>query len=246
MSPVELAIVAGAVLLGALVKAVTGLGLPLIAIPAMSLFIPVEEAVVIIAIPNVLMNGILAARVADARAEVRDLPILAGAGVGGAVVGTFVLVSVSEEPLLVVLAAVVLGYVVTSGWREGVALSADSSRRWAPAVGFSAGVMQGAVGISGPLVATWIHAYRLPRNAYVLSVTVMFLLSGGTQLVVLTAAGRMWGAPLALGLAAILPVLATIPLGARIRERLEGPVFDRVVLIMLVGSALALLARVAL
>lgn len=244
MSGLEFVVVAVAVLAGALVKAVTGVGLPIIAIPAMSLFIPVEEAVVIIAVPNAIMNFALLRNVAHAAGETRDLVAFNVAGVVGAVIGTFVLVSVSEKPLLVVLAVVVLGYVVSQGRRKGVEVGPATSRRWAPPVGLGAGVMQGAVGISGPIVASWMHAYRLPRDAYVFSVTVSFLLSGTTQIVVLAASGRLWGEPLVLGLAATIPILATVPLGARIRDRLAGPVFDRIVLVMLSTSAVALLARV--
>lgn len=244
MSGFEFVVVAVAVLAGAFVKAVTGVGLPIIAIPVMSLFIPVEEAVVIIAVPNAIMNFALLRNVAHASGETRDLVSFNAAGVVGAVIGTFVLVSVSEEPLLVVLAVVVLAYVSTQSLRQGIAIGAGSSRRWAPPVGFTAGVMQGAVGISGPIVASWMHALRLNRDAYVFSVTVSFLLSGTTQIVVLAASGRLWGEPLALGLAATIPILATVPLGARIRERLAGPVFDRMVLLILSTSAVALLARV--
>lgn len=244
MSGLEFVVVAVAVLVGALVKAVTGVGLPIIAIPVMSLFIPVEEAVVIIAVPNAIMNFALLRNVRHAVADTRDLVAFNGAGVVGAVAGTFVLVSVSEEPLLVVLAVVVLLYVASQGRREGIDIGVDSSRRWAPPVGLAAGVMQGAVGISGPIVASWMHALRLQRDAYVFSVTVSFLLSGTTQIVVLAASGRLWGEPLLLGLAATLPILATVPMGARIRDRLAGPVFDRAVLVILSASATALIARV--
>ena len=244
MSGLEFVVVAIAVIAGALVKAVTGVGLPIIAIPVMSLFIPVEEAVVIIAVPNALMNFALLRNVAHAAGETRDLVSFNAAGVVGAVIGTFVLVSVSEEPLLIVLAVVVLAYVSTQGLREGMAVGASTSRRWSPPVGLVAGVMQGAVGISGPIVASWMHALRLDRDAYVFAVTVSFLLSGTTQIVVLAASGRLWGEPLVLGLVATIPILSTVPLGALIRRRLAGPVFDRMVLVILSTSAVALLARV--
>ena len=125
MSGLEFVVVAIAVIAGALVKAVTGVGLPIIAIPVMSLFIPVEEAVVIIAVPNALMNFALLRNVAHAAGETRDLVSFNAAGVVGAVIGTFVLVSVSEEPLLIVLAVVVLAYVSTQGLREGSSLRAQ-------------------------------------------------------------------------------------------------------------------------
>ena len=247
MSGLEFAAVAAAVLAGSLVKSVTGVGLPIIAIPVMSLFIPVEEAVVIIAIPNAVMNLVLLVNVRHAAGDTHHLVVFNGAGVVGAVVGTFVLVSVSEEPLMIGLALVVLAYVATQARRgDGGHLDPAASRRWAPPVGFAGGVMQGAIGISGPVVASWAHAHRLPRDAYVFSVTVSFLLSGTTQIVVLGASGRLSGEPLALGLAAIVPILATVPLGARIRARLAGSVFDRIVLTLLSVSAAALVGRVVM
>lgn len=246
MSPLELLVAAAAIVAGALVKAVTGLGLPIIAIPVMSLFIPVEDAVVIVAIPNLIMNAALLHRVRDAWPQTRDLPVLGVTGVVGAVVGTLVLVSVPEEPLMLALAGLVIAYVATTRYRDDLAVSAAQSRRWAPAVGLCAGVMQGAIGISGPIVATWVYAARLPRDAYVLSVTTIFLVSGAAQAAVLGGAGRLWGTPLVLGLAATVPVLATVPLGASIRDRLASAAFDRLVLLLLTVSAVALVLRVAL
>lgn len=119
-----------------------------------------------------------------------------------------------------------------------------TARRWAAPVGAVAGVMQGAVGISGPIVSSWIHSYRLPRDAFVLSVTLMFLLSGTTQLVVLAAEGEVTGTRLALTLAAVPLVLATVPLGTWVRHRLPEGGFDRAVLGVLALSAVALVVRV--
>ncbi len=62
MSGTELAIVLVAVVIGAIAKAVTGMGLPLIAIPIASLFVDVNDAIVVIAFPNVLANAYLAGR----------------------------------------------------------------------------------------------------------------------------------------------------------------------------------------
>ena len=48
MSGTELAVVLGAVVIGAIAKAITGMGLPLIAIPIASLFVDVNDAIVVI------------------------------------------------------------------------------------------------------------------------------------------------------------------------------------------------------
>ena len=83
MSGTELAIVLVAVVIGAIAKAVTGMGLPLIAIPIASLFVDVNDAIVVIAFPNVLANAFLAGRERSSYPETRDLPTLAIAGVVG-------------------------------------------------------------------------------------------------------------------------------------------------------------------
>lgn len=244
MTGVEIAVALVAVLVGALTKSVTGMGFPLVAIPVISLFVSVEDAVVVIALPNVAMNLVLFLGVRSSWSETRDLPILSLSGIVGAVVGTFALVRVPEDLLVMVLALVVLVYVASSLGSRQPSVAPATARRWAAPVGAIAGVMQGAVGISGPIVSSWIHAYRLQRDAFVLSVTLMFLLSGTTQFVVLAAEGAITGTRLALTLAAIPLVLATVPVGTWVRRRLPEGGFDRVVLGVLALSAVALVVRV--
>lgn len=244
MTPVEVAVALAALLVGALTKSITGMGFPLVAIPVISLFVSVEDAVVVIALPNVVMNLVLFLGVRSAWSETRDLPVLGISGIAGAVAGTFALVRVPEGLLVLVLAVVVLGYVSASLVNPQRSVAPATARRWAAPVGAVAGVMQGAVGISGPIVSSWIHAYRLPRDAFVSSVTLMFLLSGSTQLVVLAAEGAITGTRLVLTLTAVPIVLATIPVGTRLRHRLPEGGFDRVVLAVLALSAVALVVRV--
>lgn len=238
----DLVVIVVAVAAGALVKSVAGMGLPVIAIPLISLATSLEEAVVVVAIPGLLVNGTIAWRERHHRSETRDLPVLAATGVVGAVAGTWLLVRLPEEPLLVALAVVVLSYVALSLARPDVHLTREHGARFAPVAGAAAGVLQGATGISGPVTATWIHAYRLPRDAHVFSVTLLFLMAGAGQFVPLVAGGAFAGRWVA-ALVAVPVALAPIPLGARLRARLSGRGFDRVVLAALVASATTILVR---
>lgn len=239
----EVAIVLAAILAGAFVKSITGVGLPLIAIPVMSLFVSIEDAVAVISFPNLVVNGILLRGVRTSGHETRDLPILAVAGVVGAVAGTILLVTAPEDPLVVALAVIVLLYVIDQIWRPAPALAPAASHRWSPIVGFGAGVAQGGVGISGPIFVAWIHSYRLARDAFIFSVTALFLVSGSAQFAVLVIDRQIVGTRLVATLLSLVPVLAMIPLGTRLRERLAGPTFDRLILVMLAVSAAALLFR---
>ena len=193
MSGTELAIVLVAVVIGAIAKAVTGMGLPLIVIPIASLFIDVNDAIVVIAFPNLLANAYLAGRERTSYNETRDLPTLAIAGVIGAVAGTLLLVNIPERPLVIAVIVAIVGYVVLFFAHPELRIGPERSKRFAPAVGGIAGVFQGAVGISGPIVGSWIHSYRLPRGAHIFSVTSLFFITGLAQLIVLIATGELSG-----------------------------------------------------
>jgi uncharacterized protein len=239
VSGTELAIVVVAVVIGAIAKAVTGMGLPLIAIPIASLFIDVNDAIVVIAFPNLLANAVLAGRERRSWSGTRDLPTLALAGVVGAVAGTLLLVSAPEEPLVVAIIVAIVGYVMLFFAHPEFRVGPLRSRRLAPAVGGVAGLFQGAVGISGPIVGSWIHSYRLDRGAHILSVTSLFFITGLTQLVVLVGTGALSGRVTATLLACI-PVLASIPIGTRLRNSVTVRGFDLAIVGMLAVSALAL------
>jgi uncharacterized membrane protein YfcA len=113
------------------------------------------------------------------------------------------------------------------------------SKQLAPVVGGVAGVFQGAVGISGPILGSWIHSYRLPRSAHILSVTSLFFITGLAQLVVLISTGQLAGRVPATLLACI-PVFASIPVGTRLRNSVSGRGFDLAIIAMLGVSAIAL------
>lgn len=243
MTEIEVGICLLAIIVGILVKAITGMGFPLVAIPVISIFVSVEDAVAVIALPNVLMNSLLCWDVRDSAKETRDLPALSVTAIVGAVLGTWMLVRVPENILMIALALMIFGYIGHNLHRPDALLAPDRSKRWSPAIGFVAGVMQGALGISGPLVAGWIHAYRLTPNAFVFSVTLLFLLSGVSQLGVLLQADMIVGTRLWVALAAIPLVLLGTAVGTRLREKLSNERFSRAVLVVLFVSAASLVLR---
>ena len=229
--------------LAMLVKSVTGLGYPLIAIPMVAAVTGVETAVVVVTLPNAVANLLIAWRTRGVRSQTRDLLALTSSSALGAALGTFILVSVPEEPLLAVLAASVLLFVVRSLWFGDMVVAPAAGRRAAPLVGLVSGVMQGAVGVSGPIIGSWLYAYRLPREAYILSLSVLFLLAGAAQIATLASIGAYASGRLAAAAAGLGPVLVLLPVGERLRARLSSAQFDRAVLGLLAIAAVTLVIR---
>lgn len=243
MSTTELIVVGVASALAMLAKSATGLGYPLIAIPILAPLIGIETAVAVVTLPNAMANLLVGWRTRQARSETRDVFVLTATSAIGAVAGTFVLVSTPERPLLIVLAAAVLLFVVRSLWYGDVSVSPEAARRASPAVGLVSGVMQGAVGVSGPIIGSWLYAYRLPRDAYIFSLSVLFLVAGLAQITSLASIGAYDSDRLVAAAVGFGPVLAVLPAGEYLRARLSGSQFDRVVLALLAASGVTLVVR---
>jgi hypothetical protein len=240
LTSTQLLVVVLASMAGATVKSVTGLGYPVLAVPIIALVLGIEDAVVLVALPNLGANLYLCWESRDARHETRDLPSLVGFGIVGAVVGTVALVRLPAEPLLIALALTIVVFIVNFVRRPDVAIDPRTATRWSPAVGTVVGLLQGSIGVSGPVVATWIHGYRLAPRVFVHTVTVIFGVTGAVQIVVLAVQGQFTTDRLLLAAAAAVPVAIVTPLGVRLRDRLAGPAFDRAVLGVLLVSALSL------
>lgn len=244
MTSTQLLVVVAASAAGALVKSVTGLGYPVISVPLIALAAGVPDAVVVVAIPNLAANVYMCWESRDGRAGSRDLPRLVGFGSIGAVVGTVALVRLPGEPLMVLLALTILGFVVQFVRNPSLKLAERTTHRWSPLAGFVAGAMQGAIGVSAPVVATWMHGYRLGVRSYIHSVTLIFGVTGLVQLLILLGQGQMNTDRAVATALASLTVGIIIPLGVRVRDRLSGPLFDRLVLGVIILSAVSLLVEV--
>lgn len=244
LSTLEIALVAAAVFGGALVKSITGMGFPLVAIPVMTLFLPTPTAVAFIAVPNLVQNVILVVQYRSARSETRHLALFCGAGIPGAVLGAFALVTVPEEIVRAALVLMLGAYLLTVTFSPDLRIPDARVRPWSGPVGFVAGLFQGGIGISGPVVGTWHHGLHLAQDAFVVSVAAVFTLTGAAQVSVLGVRGELDGR-LAVAAALTLVVFATLPIGARLRRRLSVDRFRTIVLWLLAASWLSLVADLA-
>jgi uncharacterized membrane protein YfcA len=228
-----------AVVIGAVVKSVTGMGLPLIAVPIITVFAGAETAIATLAIPNTVQNLVLVIKNRSHRRRSVGLLRFALAGIAGAVVGTLALGIVPEWTITLLLIVIVSTYLVSVLLSPEYRLDETTARRWSGITGTAAGLFQGASGISGPLVASWFHALRLERGPFVFSIASVFLVAGGAQAVVLAQTGLLDGR-LMVSAALTVIVVATIPLGPVLSARLGSRGFDRAVLALLAASTIAL------
>lgn len=243
MTGIELAVVIAAASVGAFVKGVTGLGFPLVGVPLISLFLGVEDAVVIMAFPSVMANLWQIATHRRALRGSQHLRPLAGFSVVGAMVGAQILLVVDEDVLAAFLALAICSYIAMFVREPELQLGERARSTWSPLVGFAGGVMQGAIGIAGPVFATWMHAFRLGRSAYVASISLLFLIAGSAQIASLAALGLFTVDRAVASAVATLPLILLVPIGDRVGRRLPAATFERAALVVLGGSVITLVAK---
>ena len=225
---------------GSFVKGITGAGLPQLAIPVMALFIGIERAVIVMSIPGLVSNVWLVSAHSKSARETRDLPVLLVTGVVGTIVGTVLLTTVDARLLSIALAALIVAYVTLRLLNPQARLREGLSRWLSPPVGLAAGGLQGATGVSGPLLLTYLHSFGLAPSAYIFSISTLFLIFSFAQVITLLALGAYTATLLLEGVLAIIPVAVMLPLGARLSRRLPARTFSHILLVTLVAAAVAL------
>ncbi len=243
MTGTEIVIVLVAAVFSSLVKSVTGTGYPLVLIPVLALFGDVADAVVLVALPNLWMNLSLIWQARHSISETVDLHRFLAASIVGGATGALLLPILPDRILRLTLVLVIVLFVVNRVRSPQWTIGPAAVRRWGPAVGAVSGVFQGAAGISGPLVIPWFLAQRSAREVYLVSVGATFALSGAAQIAVLGVQGRFTADTLILAAVLILLVVVLFPVGVRLRERLDVETFERVVIGLLILSAISLLVR---
>jgi uncharacterized membrane protein YfcA len=225
----ELLIIAIALAVGGAAKGMTGLGLPGVAIPVLAGFLGVERAVMTMIIPVLVLNIWLMVTLRDCLEEIPEMPRILLPSVPGVVLGASVLYLASERSLATGLAIWIIAYLILRAFHPAMTLVGNARRRFAPVVGFGAGSMQAATGISAPVLAPYVDALNLSPRAYVFTVATVFSMLSGTHFIVMIYLQAYSLQQLTESLLAVIPALAFVPLGVKLRGSVEPQVFSRII-----------------
>jgi uncharacterized membrane protein YfcA len=242
VSPTQLAVVAAAVLVAALVQSTTSFGFALLAVPLASLVVAPEEAVVLSVTLGLLTST---SQAVGERADL-DVPVarrMLLALAAGAPFGLLLLEVTTSRQLKFVLAAVIFTFL-------GLTLRGVTLHRAGRAVdvvaGLVSGVLNTALSTNGPPVVMALHARQPPPARF--RATVAGVLAGGNVVaIVLFAVTGRYDADVLRLVAVSLPALAVgYVIGARQRRRVDPLVFRRLVLLLLSVTGVVTLAGAVL
>lgn len=229
--------------LASAVKGAIGFGLPLMAVPIVSSILDPRTAVLVVAIPVLLSNLMMIARGGGRREDLARLALLGGTLVVGTALGAQLLASLDLRALSVLVGLSALAFVGANAARLNLVVPPKQERVWVPAIGLLSGVLGGSTSIYGLLMTSYLHALRLPRRAFVFSITLMFTLGNVTQVVTYWQLGLYSGPTLLYALLACVPTFLGTWVGIRLQDVLPLRVWNALVLGFILLSGLNLVVR---
>ncbi len=239
--PEEIVVVCVFLALGGIMKGATGMGTPVIAVPALAAYFDVPFAIAILVVPNIATNGW---QILHYRAERRNLPFLKRfvvAGSIGALIGTLLLIELPRNVLSLLLAVIVVLYIGLRLFHPQWRVTRRQALGASAPIGLISGILQGTTGISAPTSATFLSAMQLPRPQFMLAISSLFMGFFVVQAPTLAISGILTWDRLLLSMLAVLPIIAGMPAGAWLARTLTPQTFDRVVLTFLAGLAAKLI-----
>jgi uncharacterized membrane protein YfcA len=232
-------IVAAAVcslIVAGLLKGTIGVGMPIVALPLLSLFIDVKSAAMLLSMPLVLCNLPQALEGGKtARCLMQLMPVFLGM-IPGLFLGVRVLLAVDADVARMIAGLVLIGI-------GGITLLAPKlqlrSRLVLPTsitFGFFGGILGGIAAMPGPLVFIFLLAKGLRGKAFTKEASLYLVVSAGSLAILLTASRQFSWLDVSVSTAAMLPVALGMYVGQHMRDKIAPKTFRKLVLIAVIAA----------
>ena len=221
---------------GGLVKGAIGIGLPLVAAPALATLLGVKQAVAVLSLP-VLIANVWQAWYGGHYAVVlrRFWPLVIAMAIGIAA-STRLLATLDANLLFLLLGVVVIAYPFTVlMMRFELRLDAKDERWASPLAGVIAGMLSGISYFFGPPLAIYFSALALDKDLFVAAIALIGLIAAVLTAILLASNALLDASMLTMSLIAVVPTLVGTLVGTWIRRRIDEARFRRTVAIALLA-----------
>lgn len=225
------------------VKGVLGIGLPLVAVPVLSQFMPVPTAIAAMTLPILVSNlyqGLDRRFIGPTLRRFWPM-ILTTMVVCGA--SAQLLVALDARTTYLSLGVIVVAFALFNLVAHRVVLPPRLEKPLGPVVGVLAGALGGLSNFFGPPIIVYLVSLQLPKDAFVAAVGLAFVAAGLPLWGTLAAEGVLGPQELLLSAVFVLPVMLGVLFGQRLRQRVPQQSFRRILLGVLVLIGLSLVRR---
>ena len=229
-------------LLAGLVKGVIGLGLPTVSLALLTAVLGLPQAMALLLVPSFATNLWQALAGGNGRAvaaRIWPFLVMATLTVG---IGALALTRVDLDLLSGLLGLLLAAYALINLGGLPIAVPATHERWVGTMVGATNGVLTGMTGSFVVPGVMFLQAIGLPRDMLVQAMGMLFTLSTIALAVALGGSGLLSAELGVLSVVALVPAIAGMILGQKLRGRLSEPVFRRCFFLALLAMGLYIVA----
>jgi uncharacterized protein len=242
-SPSQLATIAAAYFIAALVKGVTGLGYSSTCLPILTLAFGLKEALPMVLIPSVASNLVVMMGTGGFFTSAqRFWPMVVSAAVS-VFAGLWALTRLGSVRAAAVLGVLLLIYVGFALTNARFRLTEARTRKFEPAIGAATGFINGLTGSQVMPLTPYLLSLDMTRERFLQASNQSFTLSSAAMFVGLGVAGLMTMQVVAVSACGIVLVALGVKIGQRIGHYLAPQAFRTAVLIVLAALGLGLILR---
>lgn len=238
-----IALLTGTFIAAGLVKGVTGMGLPTVAIGLLGAVMPPATAAALLVLPSLVTN---LWQLLDGPALVpliRRLGLMMAGIVFGTVTGTALLARVDPSTTSLALGAALIAYAGYALVSPALVVSTKLEPWLSPVVGLLTGLVTGATGVFAIPAVPYLQALRLEKDHLIQALGLSFTVSTVALATGLAVHGAFRVEQLGLSSLTIVPALAGMWLGQRIRARISPRLFRVWFLLFLLLLGLEMVSR---
>jgi uncharacterized membrane protein YfcA len=241
LSPFALVVIAAVLFAAGITKGVIGIGLPTVAIPLLSIVMPLPTAVAALAIPVLITNLTQASGTDRLGTVFRVLwPLLAGTA-GGIVIGVHLLTHLGPDTLKPVIGVVLIGVALSMLLAPRLHCPDRFATIASPIAGLGSGILGGLAGQSAPIMSLYLLSRGITGDRFVQYCSLYLVFASTALTLALGSAGAISWAGAAISAACSIPILIGMWVGQRLRAGLPQALFRKLVLGVVVLGGLIMI-----
>jgi uncharacterized protein len=240
----QASLIAGVVcslIVAGLLKGIIGVGMPLVALPLLSLFINIKSAAMLLSMPLILSNLPQALEGGKTgRCLLQLLPVMLGM-IPGLFLGVRALLALDANLAKSIAGLVLIGAAGVTLFAPKLRLQPRLVLPAGIAFGFFGGILGGIAAMARPLVFIFLLAKGLRGQAFTKEASLYLVVSASFLAILLTASRQFNWLDAAISTAATAPVALGMSIGQQMRDKIAPETFKKLVLIAVIAAGADLL-----
>ena len=230
-------------ILAGFVKGVTGMGLPTVAMGLLGMFMPLPIAAALLVIPSFVTNMLQLFTGPSVRLIISRLWLMMLLIVAGTVSASSLLITINPAWSAFALGVALIVYAAFALVSPSLTVSQASEKWLSPVIGGVTGVITGATGVFVMPAVPFLQSLRFSKDELVQALGLSFTVSTVALAVGLYLHDAFRVEQFSLSFLSILPALAGMWLGQKVRARIGAKRFRQCFLLFLIVLGMELILR---